>query len=139
MYNEYYEVIRIPDLKEREIEAFYVDESLSNYDKLIYILKKGVLCQKLSYITNIEFYLLTKDHIDRFFEFLNDEIYNLENELQLHIFFKFQELFNKDKANNNIINNLNENHVNDLIVIIVKLIVEDEKNKVNYIYRYICV
>ena len=130
MYNEYYEIIKIPDLKEREIEAFYINENYSSLDKLLYVLKKGVVSQKMAFITNINFYISSEESVNSFFEFINEKIYSLECEVQMHLFDVLNKLFLD--SNSSIIVNIKEKHINYLLIIIVKLIIEDEKNKVSF-------
>lgn len=130
MANEFYEVIKITDLKEREIEAFYINPNLTEKEKLSFVLRKGVYSQKMAFISNIKFYLEDEDCVDALFEILEEKMLDFEQEFQLHIIKTFEKIFTEPYADE--IKNLHEKHINCFMVLIVKLITEDEKSKVSY-------
>lgn len=57
MTDFYEEIIQQPNFKEEEIQNFYINEKLSEIDKITYILKKGYPIQKSVVKLNILFYI----------------------------------------------------------------------------------
>ena len=98
---------------------------------MFYVLKKGVCSQKTAFISNLAFYVIGEESVNSFFDFINEKIYSLDSEIQIHLFSELNKLL--QDSNSEIAKFIKEKHANYLIVIIVKLIIEDERNKVSNI------
>jgi hypothetical protein len=132
MSTEYYEIIKISDFKEREIEAYYINPDLSEIDKLTYIMKKGSLNQKISFACNLEFYLTDQNSINAFFDLLKEKMLDFEMEFQHQIIetlIKFYTIPYEE-----ILKFINKEHIHSLLVLIIQIVTDDEKSKKNDIY-----
>lgn len=132
MSTEYYEIIKISDFKEREIEAYYINPQLSEIDKLTYIMRKGCLNQKISFAYNLEFYLTDQNSINVFFDFLKEKMLDFEMEFQHQIvetLIKFYTIPYDD-----ILKFFKTEHIHSLLVLIIQIVTDDEKSKKNDIY-----
>lgn len=129
--SEFYEIIRISDMKEREIEAFYIDPDLMEFDKLRFVLKKGTISQKISFIQNFRFYINDYESINGFFEILKEKMLILDGDIQIEIVKALTILF---QYYTNEIKKIKKEYIQFLLELLIQLITEDEKNKKNEIY-----
>lgn len=128
MNGEYFEIIKISDFKEREIESYYIDPDLTEFEKLIYIIKKGALNQKIAFINNLHFFLSDSESIQTFFNVLKDKMFDFEQEVQLHIVQTLTKYYTYPFRKE--ITLITEEHVHILLVLIVRIVTDDEKSKV---------
>lgn len=136
MNNEFFEIIKITDLKEKEIESFYINPTLTESERITLIMKKGHLTQKLSLISNLRKYFTNKSCVEIFFNFIKDKFLDLEQELQINIIETLTKFFRSSFSLNEILDNISDNHVRQLLLLIVKFVVNDEKSQVNYLNRF---
>lgn len=133
MNNEFIEIIQITDFKEKEIASFSVNPNLSDSERITFIMKKGHLSQKLSLIANLRNYLTSKACVETFFNFIKEKFLDLEQELQISIIETLTK-FLSPPFNNEILSNINETHIRQMITLIVKYVVNDEKSQVIITY-----
>lgn len=126
---EYYETIKISDFKDREIESFYINPDLEETEKLALVLRKGSLSQKMSFITNLPFYINTDENTDFVFNLLKDKMFDYEQELQVHTAQAITELYSSPRLE--CIQCIRERHIEIVLTLIVKIVVDDEKSKVS--------
>lgn len=126
---EYYETIKISDFKDREIESFYINPDLIDTEKLALVLRKGSLSQKMSFLTNIPFYIINEESADFVFNLLKDKMFDFEQELQVHVAQTINELYSPLKLE--YVQYINEHHVDIILTLIVKIVIDDEKSKVS--------
>lgn len=130
MNGEYYEIIKISDFKEREIESYYIDPDLTEFEKLIYIIKKGALNQKIAFINNLHFFLSDSGSIKTFFNVLKEKMFDFEQEVQLHIVLTLTKYYTYPYRNE--IKLITDEHIHILLVLIVRIVTDDEKSKVDF-------
>ncbi len=129
---EYFEIIKISDVKEREIEAYYINPDLSEFDKFLYVLKKGNLSQKISFAQNLEFYINTPESVKCFLDLLKEKMFDYEQELQIKLSQTLIRFFTEPY--NDIIHLFSKEQIYSLLVVIIQIIIDDEKSKKNDIF-----
>lgn len=126
-----FEFIKVTDLKQREIESLYINPELNENERMIYILKKGFLNQKISLISNLKKYFLKYSNcIESFFQYFEDKFLDMETELQTSILVFIISLYTPPYEEN-ILNKIKEKQVNGILDLIIKSVVNDEKSDVS--------
>lgn len=129
---EYFEIIKISDVKEREIEAYYINPELSEFDKFLFVIKKGNSSQKISFAQNLDFYINTPESAKCFFDLLKEKMFDFEQELQIKISQTLIKFYTEPY--NEIIYMFTKEQVYSLLVVIIQIIIDDEKSKKNSVF-----
>jgi hypothetical protein len=127
---EFIEVIKITDIKAREIENFSINPDFSDSERILFVLKKGHISQKISLVNNFKFLLTSIDCVNAFFSYIEDKFLDFEQELQ-YLIVQTLTSFYLPPVTISIVENISSIHINSLLVLIVKIVVNDEKNEVS--------
>lgn len=131
MMEEFIEVIKITDIKAKEIENFSINPDYSESERILYVLKKGHISQKLSLVNNLKVLLSSVECVNAFFTYIEDKFLDFEQELQFQIIQTLTSFY-LSPVNSVIVENISSIHINSLLVLITKIVVNDEKNEVSY-------
>lgn len=132
MIDEYSEIIKVFNHKDKEIESFTIDINMSDTEKISYILKKCHNKQKLGLIYNLQYILNNENTMEVFFSLIFEKFYDFDQAVQISIIDKISEILSKN-VYDKIQDKIKEDYISQLLVIIVKNLINDEKYDVSLI------
>lgn len=133
MIDEYSEIIKVFNHKDKEIESFTIDINMSDTEKISYILKKCHNKQKLGLIYNLQYILNNENTMEVFFSLIFEKFYDFDQSVQISIIDKISEILSKNMYEK-LQEKIKDEYISQLLVIIVKNLINDEKYDVSLIF-----
>ena len=133
MIDEYSEIIKVFNHKDKEIESFTIDINMSDTEKISYILKKCHNKQKLGLIYNLQYILNNENTMEVFFSLIFEKFYDFDQAVQISIIDKISEILSKNMYEK-LQEKIKDEYISQLLVIIVKNLINDEKYDVSLIF-----
>lgn len=132
MIDEYSEIIKVFNQKDKEIESFIIDVNMDDCEKISYILKKGHNKQKLGLIYNLQYIICNDLKIEVFFSLIFEKFYDFDQNVQIAIIDKISDILSNPKYAMTK-EKIKDEYISQLLVIIVKNLINDEKYDVSFL------